>query len=97
MDREKILAMVSDEEAIRFNKQNIEKRKQKLLSLSLEERRELEKQYLVAVNDGIVTGEWTLEQVQDILEKKLNGWEELIKPVKLQLAVEKGLVSIDEV
>jgi len=97
MDREEILARVSDEEAIEFYREKMRLRALRLASLAENDKLAAEKEVLCTAKGGIISGVWTLEEVQDILENRKPGWQELIKPYKLELAVVRGLVSISEV
>jgi len=97
MDREEILARVSDEEAIEFYREKMRLRALRLASLTENDKLAAEKEVLCTAEGGIISGVWTLEEVQDILENRKPGWKELIKPYKLELAVVKGLVGISEV
>jgi len=105
MKIEEVYTAISDAEAIEFNRKRVEILKVKreaVLTLSLEEREQIELLSKAAVVEadkktGLTTGVWSLEQVQEILEKKLDGWQNLIKPVKMELAVQKGLLKPEEV
>jgi hypothetical protein len=88
------ISQIPDEEAVVYYKTLVEERRARLQALSLNDQEKLAKEKIVAIKDGLVSGEWTVDEIVRILENRLEGWQDLIKPIKLEMCVKKGLVKL---